>query len=132
MLLIILHLDSIQILVRKPLTLKVSRDTTICFGTYAQLFASATGGNSNFNFLWNHGMGAGSSKMVSPQNTTTYYVTLTDSCSAAVITDSIVVKVLPPLSINATSASDTICIGQSTMLKVLPIGGKGSDYLFKW
>lgn len=124
--------DSIQILVRQPLTLKVNSDTTICFGTSAQLSASASGGNSNFTYLWNNGIGSGASKTVSPLKTTTYYVTLTDSCSASILIDSVVVNVLPPLSLSATTASDTICIGQTTRLNVKPSGGKGANYIFNW
>jgi len=127
----LLH-DSIQIIVRDSLKLFVRQDTTICYGTSVLLNASAKGGNGNYTFLWNQGLSIDSSHSVSPLITTTYFITLSDSCSTMVLTDSILVKVLPPLLVSLKSQSDSICFGQNTNLTTTISGGLGKNYDIEW
>lgn len=124
--------DSIDVIVREALKLYASNDTTICFGTSANLFVKATGGNGKYTFIWNNGLKNGSSQLVSPLITTSYIVTLTDSCSSAILKDTILVNVLPELSDKLTTKDDTLCLGKTTVLKVRAIGGKGHDYKIEW
>ncbi len=124
--------DSINVIVRKALKLFASNDTTICYGTKSNLLAKAIGGNSKYTFIWNNGLKNGTSQVVSPLITTSYIVTLTDSCSSAILNDTIVVKVLPVLSDKLTTKDDTLCLGQTTVLKVVALGGKGYDYKIEW
>lgn len=83
-------------------------DVTICAGQSTTLTASGAS-----SFTWDNGLGAGTTKTVSPIATMTYTVTgLTGSCSA---TDQVVVNVTSLPIINA-GADVTICVGQSTTL----------------
>ncbi|MBK7871705.1 MAG: gliding motility-associated C-terminal domain-containing protein [Saprospiraceae bacterium] len=77
---------------------------TICPGETVKLRASATGGEEPFTFAWNNGLGAGDEKEVSPTQTTTYMVTVTDAnmCTAVA---SVTVVVAP---VNATVPTETI------------------------
>ncbi|MFM9944925.1 MAG: S8 family serine peptidase [Bacteroidia bacterium] len=124
--------DSIDVIVRKALQINASNDTTICYGTSAILNVNSKGGNGKYTFSWNNGLKNGTSQVVSPLLTTSYIVTLTDSCSSAILSDTVVVKVLPALSDKLTTKDDTLCLGQTTVLKVVPLGGKGTDYKIEW
>ncbi len=124
--------DSIDVRVRPKLELFVSRDTTICAGTPTIISAVAKGGNRKYHFIWNNGLPQAAKQKVWPTKTTVYYITLTDSCSVAAPKDSIVVKVLPSLSLKLIAKSDTICIGQSTLLTAKVLGGKSGGYRFLW
>ncbi len=58
-------------------------NSTVCAGTSKQLTASATGGTLPYNFNWSHGLGTGPMVTVTPNNTTTYTVTVTGSNGCA-------------------------------------------------
>ncbi len=53
--------------------------TEICEGYDSDLHATATGGTSPYTYSWDHGLGSGADKTVSPAATTTYHVTVTDA-----------------------------------------------------
>ncbi|MEZ4803964.1 MAG: IgGFc-binding protein [Bacteroidia bacterium] len=74
--------DTVRITLRDSFFLSVSPDTTICRGTNTLLEASAVGGlTNNLTVTWDHGLGVGLSKSVSPKFTTTYMAVLTDGCT---------------------------------------------------
>ncbi len=62
-----------------PLTLVTSKDTAICGGEVVTLFANASGGLGTLNLIWSTGATTPEIQ-VSPQVTTHYTVTVTDSC----------------------------------------------------
>ncbi|MDX1942034.1 MAG: gliding motility-associated C-terminal domain-containing protein, partial [Saprospiraceae bacterium] len=99
--------DSIRInvypIINAEAAITSPRDT-ICPGETVKLRASATGGEEPFTFSWSNGLGAGDEKEVSPTQTTTYIVTVTDAnmCTAVA---SVTVVVAP---VNATVPSETI------------------------
>lgn len=109
-----------------PISGVISADTLICPGDAATLFAGANGGiGSPYNFAWSTGsndtQNTISSEVVSPANTTTYDVTITDACESSPVTLSTTVNVSPlpqpgfsaleieqcePAIFNLTSTSD--------------------------
>jgi hypothetical protein len=71
---------SVTVLVNPRPTVNVTATpTTICIGESSALQATGNGGSTPYTFEWSHGLGSGSSKMVSPLINTTYTVTITDS-----------------------------------------------------
>ncbi|MBT8195163.1 MAG: discoidin domain-containing protein, partial [Bacteroidia bacterium] len=54
-------------------------DTTICRGDSYNLVATGSGGTGPYSYNWDNGLGAGQSHAVSPNNITTYTVTVTDA-----------------------------------------------------
>jgi len=80
-----------------------SSPTTICFGDNSTLTSTATGGNGGpYNFTWSPG-GAGQTISVSPSNTTTYTVTISDGCSPNVTyTTTVNVNQLPVITYSTT------------------------------
>jgi gliding motility-associated-like protein len=62
-----------------------SPDLTTCPGDSVTLSATATGGIGNYSFLWSNGLGTNSTVSVAPIVTTTYSVSVTDSCGLVAI-----------------------------------------------
>ena len=92
--------DSVAVTQQPVLLLNISADTTICNGGSAVLSAAPIGGTPTFNYSWNNNAGSGASATVSPTDTTTYIVTITDS-AGCVGTDTIVVSVPAPVGDSA-------------------------------
>ncbi|MBI1223636.1 MAG: hypothetical protein GC192_00235 [Bacteroidetes bacterium] len=63
----------------------VSSDSyfSICAGAEVSFSVSATGGNGVFTYVWDHGLGTGQNKTVSPLVSTTYTVTVTPSAGCS-------------------------------------------------
>jgi len=77
-----------------PLQVFTSTGPTICAGDQADLSAHATGGIGNYTFLWSNGLGSNDSVTIHPLQTTTYIISVTDSCGM-VQTGNVTVTVLP-------------------------------------
>ena len=122
----------VTITVRDFLDVTVRTDTTICKGQSVLLSATASGGYSNsYAFDWDNGLGTGQTKMVSPDNTTSYRVILSDNCSRNHDSDEVTITVRPPLQISVRSDT-TICRGEEVYLYTTPAGGYSSNYSFSW
>ncbi len=65
-----------------PLVVSVGVPEEICSdaGEFTLLTASSTGGYGPISYVWDNGAGAGDTVIVSPANSTTYTVTVTDTC----------------------------------------------------
>ena len=75
-----------------PVTVAAAGDTGIC--NYDVLVSSfALGGYGPLSYNWNNGGGSGPSVFVKPSITTTYTVTVTDSCGTSVAKDSTIIEV---------------------------------------
>jgi gliding motility-associated-like protein len=120
----------VNITVRKPLKLVVSKDTTICLGTTAQLKGFASNGlSSGYKFTWNGLVGA-STFNTTPFKDSIYTVVLLDGCSGANDTALIKVNVLQPLKL-IKSKDTLICFGTNANINVSGAGGNGM-YTFNW
>jgi hypothetical protein len=106
--------DTITLWIRNvcPIQLSISNDTTICPNQTVPLTVLATNGYGTYTYLWNNGGGVDSVAMVSPANTTTYTVTVTDLCGNSAV-DSVTVIVTSPESIAVTNATITRGCGTS-------------------
>jgi gliding motility-associated-like protein len=121
----------VNITVRNPLIITPRKDTTICIGQVANLFAFASGGDStNHNFDWNSGAGNGNNISVYPDTTTTYRVILTDNCTSDPDTGFATLFVRAPVNVSLNPDS-TICRGQAMHLSAIVSGGD-SSYSFQW
>ncbi len=79
-------------------SLELYSDGNICLGEETTITGNYSGGNGNYLYEWNNNLGNNlGSFNVSPTNTTTYILTVTDQCNNYVM-DSINVEVfLPPV-----------------------------------
>lgn len=109
--------DSITVVV-KPLPTIILADTVaICAGSSIQLSAATNAASPSYTWLPNNNIvGADTANpTVSPNTTTTYFVTIVDNASTCSHTDSVTV-VVNRLPIAGISSNVTICSNASTQL----------------
>lgn len=110
--------DSILISVRPSVTLNASNDETICQSESVQLNAATENGR---DFRWTPSVGLSdpdiANPMASPDETTTYVVTVNDGCGNP-ITDSVVVSVRPSVSVDVGN-DRMICANESVQLSTI-------------
>ncbi len=127
--------DSAQIFVnvRKPLSVSLNKDTTICVGQSVIFNTSSSGGqNTTYQYLWNNGLGNNSSHIVSPSVTTQYRVILSDGCTLLNDTAFINVTVRNPLKVSLKTNDTLICYNRSVSLNATGSGGQSSNYVYNW
>jgi hypothetical protein len=111
--------DTINVKVLPPLYVNLGNDLTLCYGASATLNA----GNGAVSYLWNTGA---TMQTIVVNSTGKYYVTVKNSygCTAS---DTINVKVLPPLYVNlGNDTTITLCKGQF----ILDAGAGATAYLW--
>jgi Zn-dependent metalloprotease len=122
----------VSVAVRSPLKVNVSKDTTICVGQTVDLVATATGGkNTSYLYTWNNGLNNNSTQNVSPLNTTTYRVILSDGCTPRLDTAYIVVTVRMPLNAKINTTDTLICYNKTAAMFATGSGGTG-NYTYTW
>lgn len=85
----------------------------VCNGNPAAFSATASGGQTPYNYQWNNGAGNTQNVSVTPTTTTTYKVTVTDGCGQTA-TSQVVVNV-GTVTANAGN-NQIVCLGQSVNL----------------
>lgn len=127
--------SNILIRVRPKLFDTVSQVDTICPYDIIDLSVQGFGGDTNYTYSWSEG-GFGSTITVSPDTSTTYFVTIADQCGTPPIVDSIYVQVggYSPLKASIRAEDDSICVGENIYLISTGSGGfRGPDeYRYEW
>lgn len=117
-----------------PLTINLNNDTTlVCPFVNLPLTATAAGGVAigNYTYNWTNATSSTASAVVNPLVTTTYYITVSDSCGNTA-TDSVVININPYTPLQLTLTSDTtICGGNNVLLDADPSFGL-PDYIYSW
>ncbi len=98
-----------------PLIPNATGTTTICPTNSATLNVSASGGITPYTYNWSNGAGTGTSATVSPTNTTTYVVTVSDYCSQTA-TDDVIITVANNLTVSVLPTNPFICQGGNVSL----------------
>lgn len=99
--------DTVRVFVRPPLTISGPDYFEICKNESATFQVNGAGGDSNFSYQWNQGLGTSPGiHTVTPDTTTVYTVTLTDGCGTPPAIHNITVKV-NPLPVALFNAEDT-------------------------
>lgn len=115
-----------------PVDVTIDGGTILCPGDEVVLTAQPSGGAPPYTYLWSTGETT-ESITVSPTNTTTYSVDVTDACLGQTETDNyqVVVPVLPPLVLNETADITEICPYLPATLSANASGGSGG-YTYQW
>lgn len=117
-----------------PLTINLNNDTILsCPFSNLPLTAITNGGVAigNYAYSWTNTTSTTSSAIVNPLVTTTYAVTVTDSCGNTA-TDNITVTINPYTPLQMSFNKDTtICGGNSVLLDANPTLGL-PDYVYSW
>lgn len=114
----------------QPMYIAVS-DTTIDCDDIVTIGPDVFEGYGNYGYIWNTG-DTTATLTVSPPVTTTYTVTVTDTCGIVPQSGSITitVPVYPPVSINVSNDTSIACL-QNALLQVNASGGDGI-YVYEW
>ncbi len=122
--------DTVSIIFDTPDPIQANmNDTTLCSSGFILLEANATGGAHPLTYLWSTGS-TGESSLVSPTQTTTYTVTMTDTCGIVAV-DSVTVNVnINPVGLSVETPTFH-CIGEDLILTPSVSGGS-QPYNFNW
>ncbi|RLD53070.1 MAG: hypothetical protein DRJ05_16880, partial [Bacteroidetes bacterium] len=120
--------DSIMVTVEEyeDMVIENSGDIGICLGQETMIWINVINGQPPFNYEWEGIPGGGDTIYVSPETTTTYYVTITDNCNG-IAYDSVTVAVLPSPEVDL--GNDTIICGSDSL--VLNAGSGYFSYIWQ-
>ncbi len=110
----------------------VTNDVNGACGQNYVLAPAVTGGTGNYTYQWSTGATT-PTITVSPGVTTTYYVTVGDTCSVVPVSDSVVVTmpVYPPLQITLSPDTAIPCLGNANIAVTNATGGNGV-FQYQW
>lgn len=119
-----------NIKVRAPLSISVSKDTTVCYGSVAKIYAKTNGGKSDaYQYFWN-GVAGSDSVVLTCSSDSLFKVSVLDNCTPQNDTNQVWVLVLPPLKVDL-NADTILCSGAPVSLIAQGKGGKGL-FTYSW
>jgi len=98
----------------------INNDSSIFANSSVLLSAAGSSGFNPLTYYWNQGLGSGISHLVTPLQTTTYILTITDghNCTS---TDSVIITINPlPDAAGIISGLAVVCQGQSNIAYSVP------------
>jgi|GEM_PF-7114899 len=122
--------QTVTILQPDSISVTTSLSDTICKGQSTQLNAEASGGSGPYSYSWTPAM-QGSSISVTPSQTTTYQVNVTDMNGCTAMPRTVTVWVRPDILLQA-SPDTGLCEGSSASLHVTASGGNNGPYSYNW
>ncbi|HMQ45897.1 MAG TPA: T9SS type A sorting domain-containing protein [Saprospiraceae bacterium] len=113
-----------------PVAMATSIDPALCLGNSTMLNAAASGGDGNYTFSWDNGIGEMTNPAISPNVTTTYTLTVTDGneCQG---TDEVTITVNENPEIVVEAIQESSCDGMDGSITVSGTGGQ-PDYDYVW
>lgn len=123
--------DTVYIDVLDPLSVVLSSDTTICFGTSAQITANAKGGLNNYSYKWNISVKDTNTINDVFYDTSSIEIIVSDGCSIP-DTNSMVINVLDSLIVDLLVNNNLVCLGELITINATASGGKSNLYTFNW
>jgi gliding motility-associated-like protein len=114
-----------------PLDLVTQDVNGLCQQSYV-ISPQVSGGAGSYGYLWSTGETT-PSITVSVDTTTTFHVTVTDTCSVPAVQDSITVFIpaYAPLSVTASPDIAIPCLG-TDMVSVADVSGGNGSYVYSW
>lgn len=118
-----------------PIVLTITDDITeICPYIPAELSVQATGGTGTYTYQWTSSqgetLGIFTNQTVTPSQTTTYSVLVTDACGVVDSADVLYTITSPPLIVEMSPGVE-VCPGDSVHITTTVTGGYG-DYFYVW
>ena len=123
--------DEVIISVSANFTVNAGDDITFCNGDLITLGGSPTvSGSGTYTYEWNNGAANEANPQVTPTQTTTYTLTVTDEngCSK---TDQIVATLSADFTVDAGNTAQ-ICQGESITLGGSPTANGSGNYTYSW
>ena len=92
-------------------------DQTICYGNNVSLTGTASGGNGNYIYFWNNGIGIANPAVLAPLSTTTYLYNAIDQNGCIGTTDTVKINVQSLFQNDVdVVVTSPICPGTNTLL----------------
>jgi PKD repeat protein len=88
----------------------ITSNQSICSGNSVSITAGGAGAGGSY--MWDNGLGSGSSHVISPASTTTYTVTIID-VNGCTSTASVTISVDIPPTVSVNPSSGSVCSGES-------------------
>ena len=105
-------------------------DGTICVFGADSIKALATGGTGVLSYLWDNGLGTGTTwKKITPDTITTYIIQVTDA-NNCMVEDSVEIIVFELLKVGVSA--DTVCVGDDINVVVTILEGMDISYEYVW
>jgi gliding motility-associated-like protein len=125
-------LSDTHVVITEPMPLEIFpvQPDAICIGQQSVLHAQVAGGTAPYRYDWSTGSHL-DSILVSPAETQSYSLTVTDANGCEVPEVSIVVPVRAPVLLMPPQ-HDTICEGNTITLTANATGGTGGPYDYNW
>jgi len=128
-------IDSSSIAQPDSILLNLTNDDTICVNSPKLLVAAVSGGVGNYQYTWNQGLTNAASQSVSPTQSTTYIVSVTDgnNCPAASASVNIGVRNIYNENVNLNSTG-VLCLGDTATLTPVfdPSANAIGPFAFVW
>lgn len=123
---ILLYIENVD-----ELTLNVPDTIVPCPNTPATLISQVAGGTPGYTYLWSTGETTAQIN-VSPITTTTYYLTIMDTCGQTALDSAVVtVPAFGPIGITVSNDTTVNCINQLISLNAQTSGG-GANHVVTW
>ncbi|MFN4233460.1 MAG: PKD domain-containing protein [Bacteroidia bacterium] len=107
-----------------------SNDTDICIGSSTNIFASYTAPPGNYFINWSNNLGNNlGPHTVSPQENTTYYISVTNECNNTK-TDSVIIRVRPYPTVNLNPDLGKGCAPLLVNLSNQSVNEEGTSYFW--
>ncbi|HPQ08801.1 MAG TPA: PKD domain-containing protein [Bacteroidia bacterium] len=124
---------TINVVQPPALSLQVTPQHTICYGTTGTVQAIPTGGTPPYTYNWNPAIFTdGGPHYVTLNNSSNYIVNVTDANGCTIGPDTVKIHVLPPLLANGSFT--TVCEQQqpTTIWANITSPGNGGPYTYTW
>lgn len=115
-----------------PLVVTIPEETIHCAGDEVTLHPIITGGVSAYTYEWENGV-TSQPLTITPQETTTYILTVNDYCIASPVNASgtVNVPIYPPITLITTDDFEVLCPNTPMILAVEASGGE-SQFTYNW
>lgn len=115
-----------------PANIEVIALSPICPGQSSVVYVEITGPTGPLTYQWNNNLGTGpGGYLVTPNQPTTYIVTVSNFCGSSV-TDSVRILFNPPPTIALTSSTAATCVPETIQFNDNSITGNVADPISAW
>ncbi|MDO9188110.1 MAG: PKD domain-containing protein [Bacteroidia bacterium] len=121
-----------NIQVKDSIDVFINYQTVVCAGVSTTLSATANGGDGTYNFIWQPGNINTASITITPIQTTTYTVVVTDGCGTPAVTELITLTVSPAPVANFFSDTAFVCAGGCVLFTGISTIQPGSTNNYQW